>query len=129
MDIQENILKDLVLKNDLQYVMNDEEKSFFLKMTSDEIACTRKQILNSIQNKDLSLDVLEDYINYLKDVEYRRYLNQEGRTLTLSMQMEKLTELEGKCTQMIINIAKGMSTCENLLGPSVHDTYGIRAKS
>lgn len=126
---QEELLKEIVLKNDLQYVLNRQEQTVFFKMTDEEVSNVRGSILKSIQNKDLSLDVLEDYLTELKDQEYLRYLTNEGKNVKIEVQMEKLAELEGKCTQMVINIAKGMSSQKNLLGPCIHDTYGIEVKS
>lgn len=118
----------LVVKRDLEYPILEEEQNLLSEMTPDEICMVRKNILNSIRYEDLCIDVFEDYLNDLKDAEYRRYLAQEGASMSVESQMERLAYLEGKCNQMVINIAKGASNVEGLLGPNIHDTYGVHSK-
>ncbi len=118
----------LILKYDLGYTLDEKEERLFLEMDASERAQVRDAILNSIKEEDLCIDVFEDYLNDLKTEEYNKYLTTEGSYSDIEVQMERLAELEGKCTQMVINIAKNRVSRENLLGPTIHETYGVCAK-
>lgn len=127
--LSNSISSRLILKHDLGYTFNEEEQKLFSEMDPFEKEIVRGSILNSIKNEDLCIDVFEEYLNDLKAEEYNRYMLTEGAQLDVSEQMEKLAELEGKCTQMVINIAKNRVSREDLLGPTIHDTYGVSIKS
>lgn len=122
-----NVTK-LIIKNDLQYRLSDEEKSFLDTMELDEVRAIRKNILKNIRDGLLPLDILEDALEELKNSEYKYYLNNEGKNLDIEEQALYLEQIEGKCIRMIINLAKQNSTITDLLGPNIHETYGVNVK-
>ncbi len=132
MKVNDEVLKlrttRLILKHDLGYSMSEEENEWIAMMTEEEIRMIRGNLLKNIRNQILCIDVFEEYLNQLKDEEFQKYMASEGASCDLSCQLEKCAELEGKCNRMIINIAQGMANVESLLGPSIHETYGIPAK-
>jgi len=122
-----NVTK-LIIKNDLQYKLSDEEKNFLNTLSINEVQTIRKNIIKNIREGLLPIDVFEDALEELKNTEYKNYMNNEGIGQDVETQTLFLEEIEGKCSRMIINIAKQNSTKEDLLGPNIHDTYGIGAK-
>lgn len=118
----------LIIKKDLQYRLTDEEEAFFNDMDEVEKITVRRNILNNIRDGVLPLDVLEDALEELKDSEYRRYLANEGIDRDIEEQTLYLEEIEGKCTRMTINLANENSSVESLLGPNIHETYGVGVK-
>ncbi len=114
----------LVLKKDLGYSLSDKEQEQIEEMTEEEMILVRNNLLKNIRDHYLALDTLEEYLEDLKEEEYRNYLSSHKNPEEVEMHVEKLAELEGKYTQMIINIANQKSSKEDLLGPSIHETYG-----
>lgn len=131
MNINDNALLRMkttrfVLKDDLGYKFTEEEKSLYEEMSDSEKRMVRKNILANIKNKILSLDVLEEFLIELKNEEITRYMNNEGKESDVEEQILKVEELENKYSRMIINFAHGNVNSENLLGPNIHETYGIK---
>lgn len=118
----------LIIKNDLQFKLTEEENKFFLSMEESEKKTVRKNVLNNIREGVLPLDILEDALEELKINEYKRYLSEEGLNKDIEEQTLFLEEIEGMCTRMTINLANENSDVENLLGPNIHETYGVGIK-
>lgn len=117
-------ITELILKKDLQYKLNNEEKQILNGKTVQELKSIRENILRNIHDGMLPIDFLEDVLTELKETEYKNYLNNEGLGKNIEEQALYLEEIEGNCSRMIINIAKGNSTSDDLLGPNIHETYG-----
>lgn len=119
----------LILKHDLQYELTNEEQRFFDTMEQDEIISIRKNIIKNIRGGMLPIDFLEDVLEELKNSEYKKYLSGRGLGKDVKEQTVYLERIEGNCNRMIINLAKDASKPTDdcgLLGPDIHDTYGIK---
>lgn len=119
----------LVLKDDLNYKMTEEEKALYAEMNEEEKKIVRRNLLMNIRNKILSLDVLEEFLEQLKNEEYQRYMMNEGKNCDVETQMEQVEAFENNYSRMVINIACEKSNEEDLLGPSIHETYGIKEEN
>ncbi len=117
-----------ILKKDLGYHLNEEEKKQFDDLNQEEQQALRKRVLDSIQEKVLPLDILEDEINRMQQEEYQLYLKMNPEE-DVEKQVEMEEFLEKRCHRMIINLALGNSTDQDLLGPDIRETYGIGGKS
>lgn len=116
----------LIIKNDLQYRLTDEESKFLNTMEKVEIESIRRNILKNIRDGLLPLDFLEEFLTGLTNEEYKNYLSNEGHGKDVEEQALYLEKIEGKCNQMIINLAQEKSSVSDLLGPNIHETYGIK---
>lgn len=119
-------ITEIILKKDLEYKLNKKEKEFLNTKNEEDLKSIRENILKNIKDGMLPIDFIEDALIEMKDSEYKNYLSEEGLGKDIEEQALYLEEIEGKCSRMIINLAKGNSTSDNLLGPSIHETYGVK---